>query len=121
MLTEICILNSKCLFFPLSPSPLTFPLWPLRNSTLCLRLDTSQSVIPKRKKTFIRYKIASLSYHCTDTSECSEGSAEPRALPSHGHIALSVIQAHGRQLHVVGVYQLTRSFHTLLWKCLMAS
>lgn len=64
MLTVICILNSKCLFFPLSSSPLTFPLWPLHNSTLCLRLDTSQSVIPKRKKTFIRYKIASLSFHC---------------------------------------------------------
>lgn len=86
MLTVMCILNSKCFF---SPS-FFFPLWLCLsgrscNSTLCLRLDMSQSVIPKQKKTFIRYKTASLSYLCASIGEFTEGAEKPRALPSLTH------------------------------------
>lgn len=63
-------LESQMLF-----SLFLFHLWPFLsgcscNSTLCLRLDMSQSVILKRKKTFIRYTIACLSFCYTSTSQC---------------------------------------------------
>lgn len=60
-----CFFNA-CLCFYVEFQIAFFPLFHLWlflsgcwcNSTLCLRLDTSQSVSLKQKKTFIRYKIA---------------------------------------------------------------
>lgn len=64
-------LNSKCfsrLSFFVSPFCL-FLSGCSCNSTLCLRLDMSQSVILKQKKTFTRYKILASSF-APSTSKC---------------------------------------------------
>lgn len=125
-----CFFNAHCdlyLEFQMLFFPFLFPLSSFLsgcsvNSILCLRLDTSQSVIPKRKKTFIRYKITSLSYCCSTTSNCTARSEGPRALSSRA--PLPIIPGLLKSLHMNWLLvplQCTSSCHALFLKWLMAS
>ena len=112
-------------FFPLSFSPKIFLSGCCCHSTLCLRLDTSQSVIPKRKKTFIRYKSLSSPSFARPPVNAQKGLSH-QGLSSHsqpppcsvGHSGLVKIP-----LCELAPSSLpfTSSFHAYSLTCLMAN